>query len=295
MCAPQSITLQIARSLSADYNVKLYDCKERLNIHAKQGDILLGHVWNDPDTIVWKALADGAFEKKFIIGPYNHNPLGVVAAYDAVNQCDKFFAICGDYWIETLPQSPFYDFRDKIVHLNMAIDTDDYPLVKTVFNEPGKRKFLYIGRTAPEKGTDILEQLAESVPGFKGGYLCARGGGIKGWEKLDIPKHFTPDVMRKVASEYDFFINMSRMDAQATTILEAMCWGFPVLCTRQSGYTLDNFFYLDLEDMNKNIQVINLVQYADERELKKMSMNNREKSKELYSWETFLSKLKSNI
>jgi len=256
---------------------------------------LLGHVWNEPDTIVWKALADEAFVKKYIIGPYNHNPIGVVAAYDAVKQCDKFFAICGDYWIDTLQQSPFYDFKDKIVQLNMAIDVNDYPVVKTTFNEPGKRKFLYIGRSAPEKGTDLLEKIAENIPGFRGGYLSARGGGIKGWEKLDIPRQLTPDVMMKVADEYDFFINMSRTDAQATTILEAMCWGFPVLCTRQSGYTQDNFFYLDLDDMNKNIEVIDHVQYIDEQELKQMSIGNREKVKELYNWETFLSKLKSYI
>ena len=61
VCAPQSITLQIAKRLSADYNVKIYDCRERLRIAADKGDILLGHVWDDPDTIVWKALADESF------------------------------------------------------------------------------------------------------------------------------------------------------------------------------------------------------------------------------------------
>jgi glycosyltransferase involved in cell wall biosynthesis len=88
---------------------------------------------------------------------------------------------------------------------------------------------------------------------------------------------------------------MSRADAQATTVLEAMCWGFPVACTRESGYTDEDFFYLDLEDEKANTDQINRIQALTDNELIEISRKNRKIVETNYSWDKFLSKLELNI
>lgn len=311
--APLSITYQIAKRLAENYHVKLYHLKERIVIEPEEGDILLGHLWPDPKTVMYRSLDNSKFSMKCLVGPYNHDvrqwsssinvenfgpppgvPPQVLWVYKAIMKCDKCFAICGRYWIDTFEKSPFAALQDKIVHLNMAIDTDQYPMVKIRFNQPGKRKFFYIGRYAHEKGTDLLERLAENVPGFEGGYICP-GRHIKGWKKISEPTKLTPDFMKKIAEEYDIFINMSRADAQATTVLEAMSWGFPVACTRESGYTDENFFYLDLHDENTNIEIFRRIQQMTNTELERMALDNRKVVEDTYCWSKFVSKIEKTI
>ncbi|MBJ6727027.1 glycosyltransferase family protein [Geomesophilobacter sediminis] len=292
--APLSITYHVARRLSERFPVKLYNLHERIDLRPEDGDILLGHPVNDCDSVVWRALADNRFHRKYLIAPYNHDPRQVGWLAEAVEQCDKFFAICGNYWIDTLDRSPLLGLRDKLVHLNMALDPADYPLLKTTFNPPGKRKFFYIGRLGTEKGVDLLEGFAASGRGFSGGFICS-GGDIKGWKRISVPRKLTPDFMAAVAREYDIFINMSRADAQATTILEAMSWGFPVACTRESGYTKEDFTYLDLDDAEGNLKRLEALQELPESELKCMSEGNRNRLQERYGWNNFLNILEENL
>lgn len=299
--APLSITYQVAKRLSDEYEVKLYDLKEKLHLEPTGGDFFLGHLWHVKGTICYNALRNDKFIKKFIIGPYNHDTKqwslktgkaldDIAWAYDCIARCDRYIAICGDYWMDSFESSPFKDLREKFFHVNMALDFDQYPFLKNTYNKCGKRKFFYIGRYAHEKGTDLLEKLASNIPGFEGGYICM-GGEIKGWKKISDPRPLTADFIRKIAEEYDFFINMSRADAQATTILEAASWGFPVACTRESGYSTDDFYYMDLTDFEKNREIVSQLQTIDEDSLRKAAVFTRRALAEKYNWQIFLDKL----
>jgi hypothetical protein len=295
--APLSITYQMARHFSANYRVRLYDLTERIEIEPRKGDLLLGHIWSDPRSAVWRALDKEEFAGKYLIGPYNHDPRQVLWFREAVERCDKYFAICGKFWIDTFDRSPFRDLAHKVVHLNMALDARDYPPIKKSFNPPGRRRFFYIGRYGrygDEKGVGLLERLAEKIPGFAGGYIC-EGGEIKGWEKISMPTKLTPEFMGQVADSYDCFINMSRADAQATTVLEAMSWGFPVACTRESGYSDANIFRLDLENERHNIETIHKIQSLSGEELTEISVSNRKAVETTYGWDAFLATLEKNI
>ncbi|MDP2402208.1 MAG: hypothetical protein Q8N02_01680 [Methylotenera sp.] len=290
--APHSITYYLGKYLEGRYRVKLYDLRERITICPEPGDILLGHLWPDRQTVMWNSISDPRFSKKYLIEPYNNDEEHVGWLRDGLQLCDGLFAICGDYWIDNFSQTPLKGFENKISHLNMAVDTSNYPLVKTEFNPPGKRRFLYIGRHGQfgdEKGIGLLEELSKSIPGFQGGYICT-GGEIKGWKKISPPLSLTTDLMKEIASEYDVFINMSRADAQATTILEAMSWGFPVACTNQSGYNREsNFFYLSLDDMEHNFEMFHKIQNLPDHELKVISLANRSVVENKYGWDRFVS------
>ncbi len=293
--APLSITFHTARHLSKRYRVRLYDLRERLDIVAEKGDILLGHAWPDSKSLLWRAMQDENFASRYLISPYNHDACQVGWLSPLVEQCDKFFAICGHFWIDSFDQSPLAPFRDKVVQLSMGIDTTNYPVVKSSFNPPGKRRFFYVGRGGHEKGIDLLEELAREVPGFQGGYISL-GGEIKGWDKICDPTDLTPELMRSIAEQYDIFINMSRADAQVTTVLEAMSWGFPVACTHESGYSQEkSLYYLSLDDGKMNASVITELQRMESSKLAEVSRLNRTLVESQYSWERFLSTLEGNL
>ncbi|MBU1223567.1 MAG: hypothetical protein KKA22_02180 [Gammaproteobacteria bacterium] len=290
--APQSITFYVGKFLESQYRVKLYDLWERTTICPEPGDILLGHLWTGRHTVMWNSISDTRFSKKYLIQPYNNNESQLGWVREGLELCDGFIAIGGDYWADNFSESPLKDFEKKIYHINMAVDAPSYPFVKNKFNPPQKRRFLYIGRQGrfdDEKGIGLLEELAKRIPGFQGGYICA-GAEIKGWERISSPTNLTPSIMKKIASEYDIFLNMSRADAQATSILEAMSWGFPIACTNQSGYSQEkDFFYLSLEDMEQNIELIRKIQNLSDERLKEISAENRRVVESKYSWEVFIS------
>lgn len=295
--APLSITYHAAQFFLKNYEVKLYDFRERIDIKPNNGDILIGHPNPDPKSVMWRALDDPRFAKKFLLCPYNHCSSQVVWFRPAVEKCDKYFAICGDFWIDNFKGSPFADLSHKIVHVNMALNASDYPYLKKRFNPVKQRRFFYIGRASrfgDEKGITLLERLSANIPGFAGGYIC-EGGDIAGWSKVSDPTILTPEFIAHLASSYDFFINMSRADAQATTVLEAMSWGFPVACTSETGYLDRNLFLLDLEDLSQNIAVIERMQNLSEKQLQEISLNNRRVVETKYSWKQFVKVLEDNI
>jgi len=295
--APLSITYNIAQCFGDKIAVKLYDLQERIKIVPQKGDILLGHPYMDPHSVMWDALQNKDFSAKYLISPYNHNTSQVTWFSEAVKRCDLYFAICGQYWFDTFSNSPFYDLAEKIVHLNMAINTVDYPFVKKKYNPPGKRRFFYIGRYGhfgDEKGIALLEQLAAWIPGFEGGYIC-EGGEINGWHQISKPTRLTPEFMTNLAGSYDFFINMSRADAQATTVLEAMSWGFPVACTKETGYSDESLFYLNIDDLEQNVAIIEQMQNSPDDELHRISEKNRKLAESKYNWQHFGDVLKEHI
>jgi glycosyltransferase involved in cell wall biosynthesis len=295
--APLSITYNIAQTFCANMAIKLYDLRERVKIVPEKGDVLLGHPHMDPQSVLWDALDNPDFSAKYIISPYNHNSSQVLWFREAVNKCDRYFAICGQYWFDTFSKSPFHDMAEKIIHVNMSINSVDYPVVKKKFNPPGKRRFFYIGRYGhfgDEKGIGLLEQLAAKIPGFQGGYIC-EGGEIRGWDQISQPTRLTPEFMETLAGSYDFFINMSRADAQATTVLEAMSWGFPVACTQETGYSDETLFYLDIDSLEVNAAVIEHMQNLPDEELHRISKINRSLVETKYNWHHFGDVLKKHI
>ena len=289
--APHSITFNVGKHLECRYKVKFYDWSEVTKIHPNTGDILLGHLSPDFETIMWNSIRDTRFSKRYLIQPYNNEETQVGFLRDGLVLCDGCFAIGGDFWVDNFTASPFREFTEKFFHLNMAVDSLSYPIVKRIFNPPGKRRFFYIGSKGPRgdaKGIGLLEEMAKRIPDFQGGYICA-GAEIKGWTKISSPTPLTPELMSKIGLEYDIFLNMSRADAQATTILEAMSWGFPVACTNQSGYSRENsLFYMSTEDMQFNIEMIERIQNLNDCELKDIAAKNRLIAETKYSWQTFL-------
>lgn len=198
--------------------------------------------------------------------------------------------IGGEIWTKDWNKTPFAALdKSKVLRINNAVSPSDYPFVKKTFNSPEKRKFLYIGHTGWYKNTDQLEKIAAEMPGFEGGHIGL--GSVKGWKKIADFSDLTNEFMQKIASEYDIFVTTSTADAQATTILEAMCFGFPIACTQETGYTYPSIVRLDTRDTSLNITTLKMMKNMPELELKKLVSENISHIKNNHTWEDYVGKI----
>jgi glycosyltransferase involved in cell wall biosynthesis len=198
---------------------------------------------------------------------------------------DLLFAIMGEYWWKQWDNSPYAHWKKKMVRLDMGIETKFFPRVKDKFNRPGERGFLYIGRNDPMKGISFLRQLAGELRQFRWGWIGS-GNEIPNIPRVSQVRSLSPEFMRGIANQFDFFITTGIADPNPTTILESMSWGFPVICTPQSGYFetdyLSNIF---LDDLQKSIRVLNDFQYMAEESLLRRSVRAESAAKDFYTWE----------
>lgn len=286
--APMSISKSIGEALvEKKYRLKFYDLEEAFAINPVPGDVLLGHIHPDKNTVMRKSIENSSFLKKIFISPYNGSLKQVDFIIDYLGVADYYFAICGDYWFaESNLNAAQKKYNNKFIYINMGINLADYPQVKTSFGPEGKRKFFYIGRPSrygDEKGEKMLEQIARRTEGFQGG--CIFPGNLEGWKSICQPTDLRAELIEElVAKEYDFFINCSRADAQATTVLEAMSWGFPVACTKETGYNDTGIFYLSTDDVNSNLGVLEKMQFLPAKNLIEIAASNRELLAEKYNW-----------
>jgi glycosyltransferase involved in cell wall biosynthesis len=308
--SPFENTRNIYMALSSKVPTLLYHLTERIHCKFQPDDIFLGHPFfphADNGYGVTEFSLQGKFrpQKVALISPLHCDvTIGTThinkAFLDDVDKlmpnADVLFAIMGEYWWDQWDVSPYSHWKPKMVRLDMAVDTQHYPKIKKSFNPAGKRGYLYIGNSAdPRKGTDFLSALMEKMGDFPKGWIGA-GPDIPHIPRIATFSSLTPEFMTSIAQEYDFFISPAKADPNPTTILESMAWGFPVVCTPQSGYYEKSYIKnIFLDDIDKSVGVLRNLQYADEQELLEMSDTAREIVATEYSWEKFTSIVIDNL
>lgn len=297
--APHSISYHLLHAFRERGPVKFYSIYEHVRPLLEADDIFIGSPLpvggfggtrtdhDDAESVTSQAVRGYLGNKRIVLMPYAHDELLVSWAKELVAAADSVIFIGGKIWEERWEElSPFRNIPIKRrTRVDMGIDPIDYPVVKTHFNPRGKRKYLYIGHTAWYKNTAELERIAERIPGFEGAHIGA--GKIRGWRKLADFADLTSERMRTIAEEYDIFVNVSTADAQATTILEQMCFGMAVACTPESGYAYDSLTKLSTIDTEHNIRALETLQNADENELLSLSRENRKVALTRHSWDRF--------
>lgn len=298
--APHSISYNLLHAFRAKgYPVRFYSILEKGAVPLKDGDIFIGQPipeggfnesrpsHDDVHSVTSATIRANPRAKTFLIMPYTHDSLYVSWAKDLVSQpMSGLICVGGDIWQRNWERSPFADLSiAKRTNAIMGIDSKDYPFIKKSFNQPGKRKYLYIGHTGWYKNTLQLEAIAQRIPGFEGGHLGS--GTIRGWKKIADFAALTPTFMEEIAREYDIFVNVSTADAQATTILEQMCFGFIVAASYESGYDHPSIVQLSPHDTEFNVRALTALQNADESELFARAQENRATAVREHSWDQF--------
>lgn len=300
--SPFENTKHIFQGLSSLMPTLLYDISEKVRCRFSSDDIFLGHP-SFPYRPGKKGVTELSLEQSSrpkvvaLISPLhcdvniqtNHiNRPYLEEVGRLLERADILFAIMGEYWWDQWPNCAFADWIPKMVRLDMAVDTDVFPRVKEKFNPPGKRGYLYIGRNDPMKGTDLLSRLSRQLASFRWGWI-GPGPNIDGVLRLSAGRSLTSDFMSRIAQDFDIFVSPSRADPNPTTILESMSWGFPVVCTPQSGYYERSYrknIYHD--DFDRSVEVLRALQFADESDLHKMSNDARNVVENEYTWKRFV-------
>lgn len=287
----------------------LYHLHEKVKIKFKPDDIFLGHPYF-PYVEGRKGVTELSIIQKdrprifalisplhcnIAINTHHINKLYLDAVNKLIPETDILFAIMGQYWGDQWKSSPYAHWAPKMVRLDMAIDTKDFPRVKTKLNPPGKRRFLYIGSNDPIKGTGMLTKLFSGEENFQAGWIGS-GPEIPGISRISPARPLTLEFMQKIAERFDFFITTGIADPNPTTILESMAWGFPVICTPQSGYYetpyLRNVYH---DDIPRSLEVLKELQYAREEDLMAMANEARAVVETEYTWDKFISTIFSTL
>jgi glycosyltransferase involved in cell wall biosynthesis len=287
--APLSITHHVLRALRGLDNVRFYDYKERVAIRNRPGDVLIGHPFPvDRATVFNRACLHGRFAARVALTPMHYGmPQYTEVIAPALDACDHILGIMGPYWFDTWSQGPFTRWTPKLTRVDMAIQIDRFPRVKRTFNPPGRRKFLFIGNGEPYKGAHLLSQLFGLA---QGRHSCVWIGSDRAFPHLERrPRlRLQGEVMERLAAECDVFVTMGISDANPTTILEAMAWGFPVACTPQSGYyKMEELKEFSTTDMAHNLALLDWFQSADEAELLRQADRARKLVETGFTFERF--------
>ncbi|MHC4572551.1 MAG: glycosyltransferase [Planctomycetota bacterium] len=300
--APRTITNRLFRFLQRHANVKYYDWADKTTpVDVGPKDIVLGHPNPQKGTVI-RRLFERQCAGKYLIWPF-HTRLPEINRYakDVAETADRLFVISGPYWIETIDQTEYASWKEKIIRLDNAIDSKAFPLLKTNFNPPGRRGLFVFGRTGPEKGTKQLFELLckTNCPVLVAGDY-SRGD-------LQIVEN-RPDThilgqidwrnaqtTTFILSKCDFFVNMSVSDASPTTLLESIALGLIPITTPECGYDYDSFLFLSLSQERENLEVLRESQQLSDAELKKLQAENRRIIEREHTWEKFCQTVWQNI
>ncbi len=290
--APTSITKNVYRALLRQVETKLYDLREHVLIRGGRDDVLIGHYWPRDEMAVWqRSCREGRFALRVAMNPLSHHMAEVCGELDPyVSRVDRIFGIMGPYWYDTWKESPLAHWYPKIVPFDMAIDVDAFPRIKSGFNPPGKRRFLYLGAASPQKGTHLLSILFGLAPH----HTCVAVGPATRIPNVSCrPRvQFAPRYLYQLAEECDFVIVPGVSDANPTVVLEAMAWGFPVCCTPQSGYNnMPEILGLSTTDMRHNVALLDMLQQASEHDLLTLADRARTLVATRYTWTRFVATL----
>lgn len=302
---PSVVTARLYSELSVRMPTLLYDLREQVRAKFETGDIFLGHP-RFPYSSGVKGVTELSVGQEprpqvvALISPLHCNievnTKHINKAYlDAIEQllpkADMLFAIMGPYWWDQWDSSPYAHWKPKMIRLDLAVEVRRFPRVKKRFNAPGKRGYLYIGRNDPMKGIEFLSTLLTEVGEYPRGWI-GPGPEIPGVPRISTPRLLTPKLMNHVAERFDFFITTGLADPNPTTVLESMAWGFPVICTPQSGYYATSYrCNVYHEDLSSSVQTLRELQFCDETKLIEMADEARRVVEADHNWQKFVSKV----
>jgi len=294
IAAPNVIGFKLKNFLSEYYDVKVYDWEDYREIRPKLGDILIGHSHPLPFTVLRRSAKLNGWTRKILIHPFNSEWKHIGYIDDLIDDFDSFLTITGDYWFSNIDKSEFARWLPKMVHLNLAVDLFDYPRVKSEFNSPGSRKFLYIGNDHPGKNVDFLNAIAINLPDVKFAW-AGKGRKRQGLDSLGYID-FSTQESRELLCEYDFMITVGSADANPTTILESIGFGLIPVATVTSGYfNMPGLINISGIDLASAVNTIHELQCMQDIELRKISIEGLSNVKNNFNWDIFFAAVKVEI
>jgi glycosyltransferase involved in cell wall biosynthesis len=286
---PDAIGRNVASRLSQRYNVKLYDWNDWRAVVPGPNDVLLGHPHPMPWTCFRRSLKHPGWRRIIIMSPYHHGDDLQVAFVDPIMRyADLYLAITGNYWFSSIASSGFAHWLPKMIHLDLAVDRNDFPPIKKRFNPPGQRRFVYIGNCFVGKNVGYLTEIASLLKNET--EIDWIGNGRPSMPALKSLGFFdfSTATAKTVITEYDFLLTVGKADANPATVLEAMAWGLIPVCTPQSGYTgYAGIINIPPSDPGQAVSILRDLQYRSDKALNALQTGNWDLLNSRFHWDRF--------
>ena len=143
-------------------------------------------------------------------------------------------AQCGSIWRLTAGSPYPWKWR----WIDLGVDRCLFPRLKRSFAPQGQRRFCVINLyNAQEKGSDIVEALAKTRPGYRFTWIAGEDPGLP---NIDYHRYLpnTDRNFQRMVARCDFILAPSREDAQAGVVIEAMSIGLIPAVSYTSGYSI---------------------------------------------------------
>lgn len=291
--SPYCITRNLYAFLSQRAEVVYHKWDACYDIDLKPNDVLIGHPHYSAETVVQRAFRNNLpCKARCLIHPFHHRRVEDNFPFDHLARAaDKIFSICGPYWYDTVGDTQFAHWKEKMIRLDMAVDTKTWAYRKQSFNPVGCRGIVYVGSNMPQKNVNMLTKIAQKMKdtrfdwyGGDGGHPFARlpNVHVEGWAD------FTPAKIADICYRNDLFVNVSISDANPTTLLEfCLASGIVPICTETSGYWKDECFINIPHDVDQSVAIIRDWLNRPSEELIARSLSNRLVCEERYTWKRF--------
>ena len=288
---PDSIGFNLAKELRAHgYDVRLYSLYDELLVPfiPTRNDILIGHPrWENNNTFR-QLLKKKGWGRIIVLHPFCPRDLWSYAhLYFYCIFADSFIAITGKYWKNEIINTHFSEWHNKILQLDLAIDTKFFPRVKKKFNQAGKRKFLFVGNHPHFKNVDFLNRLAGNLKNVEFHRIGPVGRKFKNLIQHGKFELSSPEG-KQIVKDMDFMITAGNRDANPTTIIELASMGLVSICPVGSGYyESDGVFNISGSNMALAQKQINIFNFMDESALVKKREEMDRMIRTRYSWPVF--------
>ena len=180
IAAPSAIGRHLSDRLRTRYEVINYDWTESGRIRPKPGEALVGHPSPERGTVFRRSCSDPRWGRVILLQPYCHGVDGDAFLEPIIRHCDLFLAITGGYWFRDIPNGRFGHWLPKMRHVDLAVDRNEFPALKSAFSLRGMRRFVYIGGNGRGKNVDYLAGIARRMPAGQVAWI----GGHTGYPEL---------------------------------------------------------------------------------------------------------------
>lgn len=300
--SPFCVTNNLYNYLSKRAEI-VYDVWTSTNIpNADPNAIFIGHPHYNENTIVQQVFRQNLnFKAKFSIHPFHYNHVEDNWPFNhIVQKANKYFAICGPYWYDTIENTVFKNWKPKMVRLDMAVDGNIWKHKKTEFNNPGKRGVVYVGSSYSHKNLGYLYEIVKKMPDtnfrWYGGSSDTALARLPNMQVIGWCDFHDQKILEEIYKFADIFLNVSISDANPTTLLEfGLAGGLIPICTQTSGYWNSSSFINISHCLNEAVAVINDWLTKPSIELEELSRYNRTICEKEYTWDKFCSTIWKEI
>lgn len=300
-----AIVHEIVPRLQPQHDIAVHHPSDPATIIPRPGDILIGHPNRYGDCLFRRSFKQAGWARRIVFAPFSHGlPKDAALIDDLVVEADLYLAITGPYWWEGIADTAFSHWHHKMLPLALGSNRDYFPPIRSRFNPPGQRRFLYIGNADLMKGGDYLAELADANPDLHFGWMRTGDGRhcldaseepptdanrkrmmASRLEQLPAIRWRSPEGLQIIAT-YDVFIACGRSDAMPCEILECTAWGLVPVTTPQCGYPANDWItHIPLDNVGSASAILRAINALPDVELKARQAAGWRELDTHYTWD----------